>query len=167
VRDGEARRGPQCPRSGSARREQEAQYCNRTAGGHHSLLGLLLSLPALSLGNASGCHSRSTSWCDRFEESLLRCRHYANFLGCCRVSADSSRIHLWHITCTHVSLSDVMLRRTCMEVTGGESSGAAHAVWTGETFASCATAPAGCSPAAVVVVVLGGCRRAGHYVCSQ
>ena len=58
-----------------------------------------------------------------------------------------------------------MLRHTGMEVMGGEESGAAHAVWTWETFASCATAPAVCSHVLVVVVVLGGCHRAGHHVC--
>jgi hypothetical protein len=57
-----------------------------------------------------------------------------------------------------------MLRHSGTEVMGGEESGAAHAVWTWETFASCATAPAVCSHV-VVVVVLGGGRRAGQHVC--
>ena len=49
-----------------------------------------------------------------------------------------------------------MLRHSGTEVMGGEESGAAHAVWTWETCASCATAPAVCSQVLVVVVVLGG-----------
>jgi hypothetical protein len=44
--------------------------------------------PTLSLRNASGCHRRYASWCDRSGESLLRCRNYANFLGGCGMSAD-------------------------------------------------------------------------------
>ena len=69
--------------------------------------------------------------------------------------------------CAHVGLSDVMLRRTCTEVLSGEAAGAAHAVWAWETAASCATTQAAGSYALVVVVVLGGCRRAGHHVCRR
>ena len=104
----------------------------------------------------------------RYFKSSLICRSNCPWVSsprharCCQVYDDCSALgvpvkaaeyrllvdgYSCGIWCAHVSLSDVMLWRTGMGVTGEESSGAA--------------AQAECPPASVVV--LGGCRRAGHY----